>query len=128
MSKHTATPWTRGYTLITKHTSKWSEDKIRQNDIEEGRHIFSNMSNTDEGRGRIHICEMDKYNPDSSKNAAHIVHCVNNFDALVGALENIAAMDKWQPADYIKDHEFAITLIQTMLKQAEAALKAAKGV
>jgi hypothetical protein len=46
---------------------------------------------------------------------------------LVEVLENIKNITNCQPADYIKDHEFAINLIQTMIKVAESALKKARG-
>ena len=38
------------------------------------------------------------------------------------ALDNIARIDECQPADYIKDHEFAIKLIKAQQNQAQEAL------
>lgn len=75
MSKHTATPWdyfvgnANGRGLVRIEAASESADA--------GSHIASMA------RGAV-----------SEANAAHIVRCVNNFDALVEALKLIAAQDQ----------------------------------
>lgn len=50
-------PWMRGYTLMTPQTKTWSAKAVADNDLIEGRRIFANFTEEDQGRGRKLIAE-----------------------------------------------------------------------
>lgn len=87
----------------------------------EGEYIdFANTTYIEDGVDSV----VANASPDYTK---LIVTAVNSHNDLIEALEDVKAMDKHQPVDYLKDHEFAINLIKSMMAHAEAALTKARG-
>ena len=59
MSQHMPEPWSSGKTLLTPITKRWSKQQWDQNEIDEGKRIFSNFRVEDQGRSRQLIAVLD---------------------------------------------------------------------
>lgn len=79
--------WKTGRTLITNQTRKWSDEQFLINDTLEGRYIFSNFQDSDEGRSRQVICEMNHNHPDFEKNRTLIEAAPDLKRVLIQVLE-----------------------------------------
>lgn len=71
-TSHTPGPWRRGITLETQETARWSEDKIKSNNLHEQKNVFAFFSGADDGKSRAHICQLNDSSLDYEANAALI--------------------------------------------------------
>lgn len=53
----------RGRTLMTTNTKKWSREIIEKNDRIEQSQLYTNFQTFDDGRGRILVCSMNDGHP-----------------------------------------------------------------
>ena len=95
--KHTGLPWSIGRFLnlgrYRTMTKEWKDDRRR----EESMQVFSNFTEQDEGRSRIHICTLSNFDTEANRN--FIIEACNNHYQLksdlaaerkrVGVLEEI---------------------------------------
>ncbi len=92
MSKHTKGQWRRGFTYITRITQHWGQEQLDRNNIEEGTRIFANMRNSDEGRSRILIAQLDFTDPNYEANAKLIAAAPELKERLVITNDTLSAI------------------------------------
>ena len=63
--------FSRGFTLVTRATKRWSREEFEENDKRERRTIFFDFSMFDEGRSREHVCTF--HVEDEAKEAAAVI-------------------------------------------------------
>ena len=61
--------WTRGTTLLTEQTRRWSKEQLEANESREQSLIFAHFSAADQGRSREVIAEVRRDHPDYDANA-----------------------------------------------------------
>lgn len=74
--------WTRGGTLLTPTTKRWSKEKIEANDAEEGLIIFSDFTADDAGRSRRRVCTLNPQHSELEFNRCLIEHANEMLELL----------------------------------------------
>ncbi len=54
--KGSSFPWRQGFVLFTNGTKRWSDEQMKENNEHEGRIVFSNFTEADQGRSRKRVC------------------------------------------------------------------------
>lgn len=121
MSKHTATPW-KGIS-DGRYDNSRNEWEVR--DLSEDCGTSESAPITDSsGRVIAFVVASDNSGISTDEldaNAAHIVRCVNNFDALAEALEKVVRF-----ADSEPDGGDTVAIHRANIERARAALSAAR--
>ena len=124
--------WSRGRTLRTPQTEKWTPEQIAINDEVEATIIFSDFTSKDAGRGRQRVCVLNAQHPDYEQNAETIAQApdlLNERDrlkeqnaellaALIDAKETIKAWhgeDAWD----LYQHSPEMKRINEAIQKAE---------
>lgn len=87
-------PWCQGMVFRSNpELRNWSPAGIAVANEREQIHIFSNMSGMDFGKSRILVGSVPEYTLNWEDNLHHIVHCVNEHEALEADRKRLKAIE-----------------------------------
>jgi len=84
---------TKGTTVLTKDTIKWSKDQIDKNDKVEGKMIFTDFSFSDQGRSRELVCTMNENHPNFKEYRKLILYAPQLYSALKSLVSVVESLD-----------------------------------
>jgi len=125
MTKHTPTPWE-----VTGEKYEINKDGKKQFVRQICADVFQ-IAMVNAGTPQSEANNMKWFREECEANAKHIVHCVNNFDALLDALKELLDSKVYADAEgmiYIKDggcddqdHRVIVKKCEQVIKQCEVS-------